>query len=166
MDRLKEYKIPFIGLKEGIHEFDFQLGPEFFEEFEFSDFDRGIVDIHVILDKKSNMLVLDFELHGNVEMICDRCGNDVTVDIEDEEKLIVKFGDKTGSTDEEILVLGPNEHEIKLSQYFFEFIELALPAKRVHEDINDCDQEVVKRLSSEDDTDDTDPRWDALKNLK
>jgi uncharacterized metal-binding protein YceD (DUF177 family) len=50
---------------------------------------------------------------------------------------------------------------------------LGLPARRLHADLSDCDPEVVSRVGwtdtdpeGGDDTEDTDPRWNQLKDLK
>ena len=168
VNRHTEYKIPFVGLKEGIHEYEFHLDSKFFEEFELSEFTQGEVDVKLSLDKRINMMVLDFELEGNVTFPCDRCGEDTELDIEGEEKLIVQFGDKTGSTDEEILILGPNEYELDISQYLFEFVELLIPARRVHASEKECNQDVMQKLGEleKEEEEITDPRWDALKGFK
>ena len=50
---------------------------------------------------------------------------------------------------------------------------LALPAKREHNNEADCNQEVIQRLKTylideeitEDNEQETDPRWDGLKNV-
>lgn len=168
MSRLSEYRIPFLGLKEGSHAFSFRLNDEFFERFEFSEVTKGDVRVEVVMLKQSTMLDLEFELEGTAELPCDRCGSDTTVHFTGSERLIVKMGDETGPRDEEILVLGPNEHELDLEQFLFEYVELNLPARRVHEDPKDCDQDALKKLSEleiKDDDDSTDPRWDALRGI-
>ena len=38
MNNLKEYLIPFVGLKEGKHQFDYQIDDSFFEHFEFDEY--------------------------------------------------------------------------------------------------------------------------------
>ena len=169
MNRHKEYKIPFVGLKEGTHAYEFHLDTEFFDEFEFSEFEQGEVEVQLSLEKRINMMVLDFELAGHVIVPCDRCGADTKLELEGEEKLIIKFGDKTGSTAEEILILGPNEYELDLSQYLFEYVELLVPARRIHPSEEECDQEVIQKLKEMEEKEEeekTDPRWDALKGFK
>ena len=42
MDVLKEFTIPFVGLKDGEHEFLFTIDNKFFNHFEFTDFKKGI----------------------------------------------------------------------------------------------------------------------------
>lgn len=165
---LSNYMIPFVGLKETQHSFDFQLGTEFFEHFEYSEIELANIRADIKLDKQSSMMILEFKLTGTVTGNCDRCMKDLSMDIDFEEQLVVKFGDESGHTDEEILVLGPQEYQIDLAQFLYEYAHLALPAKKVCEDESMCDQDVLDKLHelAPGGEEDTDPRWDALKGLK
>lgn len=165
MKALREYLIPFLGLKQGLHEYRFQLTKTFFDAFEYSEISQSEIDVEVFLEKQSTLMVLDFHLKGNVELLCDRCGDAYFQPISSREKLIVKFGDETGSTDDEILVLGPAENTVDVSQYLYEYAHLALPARHVHPTEEECNQEVLlafKKYSVENDNRD---EWAALKNL-
>lgn len=114
------------------------------------------------------MLELDISFSGNVELECDVCTGLYAQPIRGEERLIVKFGEESYDETDEIIVLHPGEYEINIAQPLYEFIHLALPARRVHPE-GECDPEVLKKLeelnSGEEEKDDTDPRWDALKGL-
>ncbi len=162
---LREYHIPFLGLKPGLHEYRFQLTKTFFEAFEYSEISNAEIEVEVTLEKQSTLMVLDFQLGGNVELLCDRCGDAYLQPISSNDKLIVKFGDETGSTDDEILVLGPSENTVDVSQYLYEYAHLALPARHVHATEEECNQEVLaafKKYTVENDNRDD---WAALKNL-
>ncbi|MFT5183599.1 MAG: uncharacterized metal-binding protein YceD (DUF177 family) [Flavobacteriales bacterium] len=167
MKLTNDYTIPFTGLTIGKHAFEFQLGKAFFEQFEYSEISEGDVFIDVILEKQSSMMILDFEFEGVIETICDRCQESVEIELEGEFRLIVKFGDYTDTNNDEILILGPNEVEVDFTQYFYEYSHLALPSKRVHDSLEECNQDVIailKNLKSES-GDDVDPRWGALKDI-
>ena len=169
MKRHKDYTIPYTGLKIGRHEFEFKLGNSFFEQFEYSEIGDCDIFIDVTLEKQATMLVLDFDIEGVIVTLCDRCQEPIEVEIEATEQLIVKFGDYTGSIEDEILVHGPGEHELNLAPYFYEYAHLAMPPKRVHDSMDQCNQDVIAYLSGTDDDgddDDVDPRWEKLKDLK
>lgn len=168
MDPLKTYRIPFIGLKVGIHDFNFELDKQFFSCFEQSELDGAYIKVDVILDKQSSMMNLTFNLKGTMEAPCDRCGSEVEIEFESEFALIVKYGEETGSTDEEILILGPSEHYLELSQYLYEYAHLSIPVKKTHQNIEDCDDGILDILDdlTDQDEEDIDPRWEALKKLK
>jgi uncharacterized metal-binding protein YceD (DUF177 family) len=162
---LKEFHIPFLGLKVGTHHYQFNLTDAFFDAFEYSEITTANIDVEVQLEKQSTLLVLDFELSGSVELMCDRCGDAFQQPLQSKERLIVKFGDETSSTDEEILILGPSENTVDIEQYLYEYAHLALPARHVHETEEECNQEVLaayKKYSVESDERD---EWAALKNL-
>ena len=43
MNNLKEYLIPFIGLKIGKHQFDYQLDNTFFAHFDYDEFNEASI---------------------------------------------------------------------------------------------------------------------------
>ena len=160
--------IVFSGLKEGVHHFEIKVTPEFFEQFEYSLIHEAFVKVNVELEKKSNMLLFDIEFNGEIITPCDRCTEDMSVPVEGEEHLIVKFGNETSDKDE-IIFIDENAYEIDLSQQIYEYINLLLPERNVHKKQKDCNQTVLeklKKLSVKEDPEENDPRWDALKNLK
>ncbi|MCH2198527.1 MAG: DUF177 domain-containing protein [Flavobacteriales bacterium] len=169
MNPFTAYHIPFLGLKAGVHTFDFVINESFFEEFEYSEISKGNFTVDLKLEKQSTMMVLDFSLEGKVEDTCDRCGMPITLEVTHEDRLIVKYGDETKITEDEILVVSQAEHILELEQYLYEYSHLALPSRRVCDNEDDCDQDALDLLDSlqdDDEDDDIDPRWEALKGLK
>ncbi len=165
MKALKEYRIPYIGLKVGNHQYEFTLDAKFFENFGSSEIHECDLKALVELEKKSNMLLFTTSIHGTVQTICDHCSDDLEITIATSQQLLVKFGDVTGHTDEDILVLGTNEHEVDLSQFLFEYAHLALPARHIHENVADCNQEVIRELEKYKVNTTSNTQWAALKNL-
>ncbi len=174
-----EYKIKFTGLKDGLHTFTYNIGNEFFEQFEFTDVKGANVVVEVSLNKQPTMMIADFNLSGVVDLMCDRCTDNVTIPIESDEELIYKFTEDEFE-DEKVVSVYHNEIEIDLTQPIFEFITLAIPSKRLHLD-GECNQTMLKEINNyllveEDEsqiepTDDLkeeeiDPRWSALNKLK
>lgn len=74
--------------------------------------------------------------------------------------------------DEDIIILAKNDHEIDISGLIYEYINVALPFINVCDNEGNtpyCDKEMLDKLnkfSANEDNDETDPRWDALKNIK
>ena len=64
MKPLKEFVIPFVGLKEGEHHFEFKVDDTFFEYFEYEDFNNVDVVVNMSLNKKATLLELHFEAEG------------------------------------------------------------------------------------------------------
>lgn len=174
MKSLKEYTIPFVGLKIGTHHFDFKIDNTFFQNFEYQDFNESNVTVDLELVKKANMLELEFLCSGFVNVNCHLTNEPFNQKIDGKVKLIVKFGDHYNDENEEILILPHNEFEINVSQYIYEMIVLAVPAKCVHPGVKDGTLkseilEKLKELSPSENkpksNDETDPRWDKLKKL-
>jgi uncharacterized protein len=163
---LDEYRVPFTGLKDGHHEFAFHLGKQFFEAFEYSEIENAEISVDVDLEKSANMLVFNSYLHGEVGVDCDRCGDPVAQEIEDEFRLVVKFGEQTGASDEDVLVLGPQEFEVDLAHYFYEYAHLTLPARHVHSELSECNQDVILKLEEMRVIEDSETNWIAIKDMK
>ena len=175
MTEKKQFEIPFSGLKLGSHRFDFKIEDSFFEDYDLEKLNNVDVSIAVHLDKKANMLVLNFELEGQMTLICDRCTDQFIQKINYDFDLIVRFSDIIEESDnEELLILSPNDHTISLDDYFHEFVLLSLPTKRAHSDIEDCNQEMIKKIDEmgyygsedEEEENEIDPRWADLKKIK
>ncbi len=168
MNDLKQYEIVFTGLKLGSHQFDYQIDETFFNEYLTEKISNASVNVQVLLDKKENMLELEFSAQGSMTFPCDRCldDNDVAVAV-DKEKIYIKFGDQPQELSEDLMVIRNEEHKINIADTMYELIMVSLPMQKKHDDIHDCNQEVVNRINVDDtDTKQTDPRWAALNKLK
>lgn len=171
-----KYNIEFKGLKEGLHDYEFEVSNKFFEHFNEGLVNVGEVKVKVGLEKRSVFLKLNFEIAGWLELVCDRCLDNYNQDVELKTELFVKFGSESefDEGDNVIWVL-PEEHAINLAQVIYEYIALSIPLRHVHpneEGENSCNIEMLERLNNhaqteeEEEEDDIDPRWAALKNLK
>ncbi|MFM7731008.1 MAG: YceD family protein [Flavobacteriales bacterium] len=165
MKTVRDFRIPFIGLKLGVHEFEFTLDDAFFESFEFSEIDQASIQVQVALEKQTTMLVLDISLTGMVKCTCDRCGEPISIPVEADHRLVAKLGSETKELEDDLLVLGPAEHEIDLAQYLYESAQLALPARKVHEDEGECDPEAMAKLQKYQIDKTHNSQWAELKNL-
>jgi uncharacterized metal-binding protein YceD (DUF177 family) len=173
VETLASYSIPFVGLKKGVHFYEYRIDDSFFELMGNDLISKGLLEVELELNKKETMMELDFHFGGTVRLICDRCTGEYDQPVADHGHLIVKFGHETMEENEEILILASNEIEINVAQYIYEFIILALPMRHVHptdEDGNStCDPEFLERLESlerhEESEEKPDPRWDALRRI-
>jgi len=174
MNDLKEYLIPFSGLKTGKHQFDYQLDNTFFKHFDYDEFNDASIKVNIVLEKKTTMLELDFKHKGTVNVPCDVSGEEFDLPIKGKFKLLVKFGDEFNDENEELLILPHGEFQFSVAQYIYETIVLSVPLRREHPGIKDGSlSEVIKKLESlapkkekaEEQKDDIDPRWENLKKL-
>ncbi len=175
MTPLKEYTIPFVGLKQGLHQFEYKIDNTFFEHFEYDEFNAAAVKIDLEFNKKITMLELHFKAAGSVNINCDLTNEPFDLPIENEFFLVVKFGDEYNDENEELLILPHGEYEVNIQQYIYELIVLAMPQKRVHPGVEDgtLKSDILEKLDElspkekriENNNEETDPRWDKLKNL-
>lgn len=166
MKALKEYVIPFVGLKEGDHDYAFDIDASFFDSFDNSEIIKADVHVGIKLEKKERMLIFDFNIRGNMLIPCDRCLAELLVAVNGNDRLIVKFGEEWLEESDEVLVIPEKESHIDLSNFIYEYIMLKLPIQRVHpEGEGLCDPDVIGKLH-EHKEEDIDPRWEALKQLK
>ncbi|WP_203256546.1 YceD family protein [Hyunsoonleella ulvae] len=174
MKPMKEYIIPFIGLKVGNHDFEYKIDQTFFDYFEYEDFNEVKVNVDVSLNKKSTLLELHFEISGYVNINCDVTNEPYNQNIENSFDLVVKFGQEYNDENIDILILPHGEYEINIQQYIYELIVLAVPAKRIHPGVEDgtLSSEILDKLeelspkeTKEEANKDIDPRWNTLKKL-
>lgn len=172
MEQFSEFLIPFIGLKDGLHRFDFKIDNKFFEGFDFLDFQNAHIQVSLIFEKKTTLLELNFSAKGQVTVPCDITTEPFKLPIDTAFKLVVKFGSVENDDDDEILILPHGSHEIQIAQYIYEMIVLSVPQKKVHPGIAEgtLKSEILEKLKDlqpqeKSISDETDPRWDKLKDL-
>jgi uncharacterized metal-binding protein YceD (DUF177 family) len=171
-----EFLIPFIGLKLGKHQFEFEIKKAFFDSFDYHEYECCDIKVSVVLEKKSTMLELVFKHKGTVYVPCDLTNEMFDLPVKGKIKLVVQFGEVFNNDNEELLILPHGEHQIDVSQYIYEMIVLSVPLKRIHPGVKDgtLQTETLEKLAKltikdqkkENKKDEnTDPRWDKLKQL-
>jgi len=172
MKDLKQFNIQFVGLKEGKHQFDYSIDNKFFEAFNYDEFESSSIKVTLNFVKKSTFFELVFTTEGTVEVPCDVTNELYHQEIDSELPLVVKFGPEFNDDNEEILILPHEAYEFNVAQFIYEMIVLAVPNKRVHPKVLDgtMESEALNKLKElqikeEKTVENTDPRWDKLKNL-
>lgn len=161
------YVIKFEHLGLGEHNFDFVADEKIFEGSGNEDIIKADFNIFLKLYKTGNMMNLDFNFEGIVTMPCDRCNDEMELNLEGDSKLVVKYGQSHHEDLDEMIVLEDHEHEFDLTQYIYESLSLLIPARHVHDE-KDCNQEILKALhitEEKNSTENIDPRWEKLKNI-
>src|SRR4030042_4291836 len=165
------FTIPISGLKEGQHYFEFKIDKAFFEQFDESEVKEGELDTVVESDKRSSHVDLKVRISGTVNISCDRCLGVFSQPVDCVSRLLVKFGKIADEEDPDMITMPANEQDLDMKQYFYEYILLALPIKRMHPDDSSgnstCDPEMLKKLQEHivSDENESDPRWNELKKL-
>lgn len=184
MGKFSQYNIPLRSLSDGKHEFVYHLDSEYFKLLNDDSLDikKGELDVNVSVKKTANAFELNFFTKGQIQVPCDRCLDNIAMEVETKNKLVVKFGNEYSEESDEIVVIPETDGAINIAWFLYEFISLSLPIKKVHP-AGECNKTMSSKLkkhrvtsdddgdldlADEDDSDldVTDSRWDALKDLQ
>jgi len=172
MDKLRNYDVNFSGLKTGKHEFKFEIDKEFFQLFDTEqEFTNPRIAVDVLLDKHSTFLEFEIKIQGLVELVCDITNENFDHSIENEIKVLVKFGEEYDDSEEDVITIPTNDPAFNVAHLIYENVMLSIPMKKISPDISTEDLEILnkfspKEIEEEEKEQQSDPRWDALKNLK
>ena len=129
---------------EQIGDFEYEIDNKFFENFEFSEVQKGCVKVNLNVEKHERESILTFNFAGSVIIACDRCNDEYEQPIENEVVIYLKYGHEYEEESDDVIVIPSEEGEYDISSLIYEYIILSLPIHRVHQDINDCNQEVIE----------------------
>jgi uncharacterized metal-binding protein YceD (DUF177 family) len=177
MNFRREFEIAFVGLKPGIHYFEYSIDNKFFANYDKQDFSNCSANIKLELDKKNGFMFLRFDVDGKVDVSCDRCGNPLTLHLWDEFKVMVKLVDNPDEMNEQeedpdVFYINRGESHLHLADWIYEFINLSIPLQKMcpPEEIGgpQCNKEVLAKLSQVENIDnkEANPMWKALKQFK
>ena len=176
MNFRREFEIAFVGLKPGLHHFEYQVDDMFFANYGEQDFSNCNATAKLELDKKNGFMFLKFDIDGTVDVNCDRCGNPLTLQLWDEFKVMVKLVDNPDEMNEQeedpdVYYISHGESHLHLADWIYEFINLSIPLQKTclpdEEGNTQCNQEVLAKLSQATETDKAaNPMWEALNKLK
>ena len=178
MDKFRNYEVVFSGLKEGKHRFQFEIDKAFFKLFDTEqDFTNPRIVADVLMDKHSTFLEFWIKTSGQITLICDITNEEFDHPIENEIKVLVKFGEEYDDSHEEVITIPSGNHAFNIAQLVYEDVMLSIPMKKISPNVDEEDLEILEKFSpketeeenseeEEQENKPVDPRWDALKKLK
>lgn len=177
MNHRRAYDIAFVGLKPGIHEFEYAINDKFFVEYQEQDFRNCVAQVKLTLEKNTGFMLLKFEVGGRSEVICDRCGNHLPLELWDEFNIVVKMVEDPEEMNEQeedpdVYYISRGESHLNVSDWIYEFINLSIPMQRMcsEEEMGGphCNKEVLAMLKSMDvqNTKPENPLWKGLDKFK
>ncbi len=155
MNNRRAYEIAFVGLKPGIHEYNYEITDKFFANYDEQDFTNCKANVKLLLDKKNGFLMLKFDVDGLADVLCDRCGNSLTVKLWDEFNIVVKMVDEPDKMnnqeeDPDVYYISKTESHLYVADWIYEFINLSIPSQKIcADDVNggkSCNEEVISKL--------------------
>ncbi len=177
MNHRRAFEIAFVGLKPGIHEFEYSIEDKFFTEYGEQDFTNCKTSVKLRLDRKQAFLMLKFDIDGRADVNCDRCGNPLQVQLWDEFSIIVKMVEDAATMNEQeddpdVFYINKTESHLYIGDWIYEFINLSIPLQKScgEQEIGGpkCNNEVLEKLKRmEDDAKKTGGTlWKGLEKFK
>ena len=178
MAKRKAIEIAFVSLKPGIHDFTYEVDDRFFEETTSNDFVNCQATVKLQLDKKNSFMLLKFEIGGKADVVCDRCGNTIQMDLWDEFNMLVKLVDNPDEMNEneedpDVQYISRTESHLHLNEWIYEFVCLSVPMQKkcTEEELGGprCNNEVLQKLKemmAKNDADNAPQIWGGLDKFK
>jgi uncharacterized metal-binding protein YceD (DUF177 family) len=172
---LKAFRVNIIGLSLKAHHFDFTLGDAFFTEYGADQVAGGELVAAVALDKKETFIEAHFRIQGQVGLVCDRSLEPFDLALDINKRIVFKYGEEETELSDEIIVIRHDRTFLDVGQYFYEFIVLEIPMKKLHPKFRDAeagddnDGKLIYTSPADPESGDDDvidPRWEQLKKLK
>ncbi len=166
------YDIAFVGLKNGVHDFNYDIDDKFFADYSAPEFTNSRLKVHLIFNKESAFFLLKFEITGIVTVPCDRCGALFPLNIWDEFNLVIKLVDnpeeEPADDDPDVNYISRTESHLNVADWIYEFINLSVPMQHIHPDDangkSGCDPAVLEMLDrmKQHEQQKTNPIWKDL----
>lgn len=194
MGKFAAFKLPLKGMPNGTQEFEYILGKEFFINMESPDVQKGNVKVSLTVKHANDIYDLSFTIKGIVFIPCDRCLDEMEHEVDTTYHLCVKYGEEYSDENDEVLIIPESDTYLNVAYMIYDSVVLTIPLKHVHpmgkcnkgmsmhlkkhtpRSMNEGDEEEGNDFEDSDsfDVDDindgdneaSDPRWDALKDLK
>jgi uncharacterized metal-binding protein YceD (DUF177 family) len=178
MGHRSDFEIAFVGLKPGVHEYNFEITDKFFTAFQQQDFKNCRANVKMLLDKKNGFMLIKFEVGGSLETTCDRCNNELPFELWDEFNITVKMVEDPEAMndredDPDVYYISRGESHIDVADWIYEFINLSIPMQKVcgyekadGPHCNPAALDMLKKLEVKETEKKENPIWKGLEKFK
>jgi uncharacterized metal-binding protein YceD (DUF177 family) len=173
--KFSEFKLPLKSLPIGTHQFEYHLGKEFFANMESSDIRNADLSVKLSVTHKGDIYDLNFNISGEITLLCDRCLDDMLQLVDTNYHIVVKYGDKYCDDSDEVLEIPESDNYLNVAYLIYDTVSLSIPIKHVHPagQCNKAMSEILRKHRAADEeieteeaqNEDIDPRWAKLKEL-
>ena len=169
MDVLTPFKLPFIGMKEGKHKFQYQVDQFFFEAFPDAIIKECQFDVSVDFVKEDTFSQMELQFDGSFSSNCDRCLATINIPISGSGSILFKYGEEE-STETDLVYIRRDAPEIDISPFIYEYITLSVPLIKVYNCESEvkppCDSNMLKHIEDQKTISVDNPLAEQLKGLK
>ncbi len=164
------------GYVSNVETFEYHLDTDYINSIEQTEVRGGAVDVALTVTHKSaDILVLDMVCKGHLIVGCDRCLDDMMLLVDTCYHVTVKMqGEEFDDSADDVLVVPESLTKLDLGPMMRDTVLLSIPIVHSHPE-GQCDAQMSQLLESMSVTsdelpvnndDETDPRWDVLRELK
>lgn len=138
MSNRREFEIAFVGLKPGVHEYNYTVDDRFFEDYQEQDFRNVEAHIRLLLEKNNSFMILRFQVGGKADVTCDRCNNNLPMQLFDDFTVTVKMTEEPEvmndqEEDPDVYYIARGESHLDVKNWIYEFVNLSLPMHKTCE---------------------------------
>ncbi|MEI7811955.1 MAG: DUF177 domain-containing protein [Ignavibacteria bacterium] len=160
--------IKYTNFTDGLHDLDLD---ERAEKLGLAKPFNGEVKLKVRMDKSHSQIVLNCDLDSKADLICDRCGEEFSAELNNKFRLVYLFGQDPGNdSSTDLYYIEPEIDKIKLDEDVKDYAVLSMPMKNLcREDCKGICPDCGKNLNNYECNcikDDFNPQWAALLKLK
>ncbi|GAC1423290.1 MAG: hypothetical protein NVS9B7_02630 [Flavisolibacter sp.] len=135
MGNRREFEIAFVGLKPGVHPFNYQVNDKFFEEYHEQDFRNMQANVSLSLEKNNSFMILRFQIGGKTDVICDRCSSDLPLQLFEDFIVTVKMVEEPEvmneqEDDPDVYYISKGESHLDIKNWIYEFVNLSIPMQK------------------------------------
>jgi uncharacterized metal-binding protein YceD (DUF177 family) len=177
MSSRRAFEIAFVGLKPGVHEFNYTVDDTFFEDYQEQDFRNVEAHIRLLLEKNNGFMILRFQVGGKAEVTCDRCSNELPMQLFDDFTVTVKMTEEPEimndqEEDPDVYYISRGESHLDVKNWIYEFVNLSLPMQKTceYENMdgpycNEAAREMLKNMRPDEGPKEN-PLWKGLEKFK
>lgn len=141
--------VPLKGLSQGKHSFQGAADGEFFASFGNTQIKEADCQITIDVERNGAFIGVNCVVNGSVVAECDRCLEDVTIPIEVDRSLSVKYSSyEETSDDDDVMIIDQAASEIDLNQFVYDYVCLDIPLQVVHPE-GECNPDMIRRISTD-----------------
>lgn len=132
MGKFTEYKLMLKSLPMGKHTFEYHLDKAFFQNMENADVRDADVKVVLDVNHRAEGYELHFHLTGVLTLLCDRCLDELPLELDTEYSLMVQYGDDYNDDSDTVLIIPESDNYLNVAYMIYDTAVLAIPARHVH----------------------------------
>lgn len=132
MGNLSQYEVGLASLSEGKHERVFVCNPSLFEAMENDDVLDCSVEVKLTITRRGDYYTFNFDCKGELIVSCDRCLDPLTLPIDTQYELQVRYGFEYDDSIDNVLILPEHQTVLDLAPIIYTTLMLCIPIQKVH----------------------------------